>query len=202
MKKITKGNYGYIKYEKKKRGIITFVMFAIPMIIFITGLLQTGTRKNLFTLVAVLGMLPAAKVAVNLIMILMQKSAMQETFDQTEARAKNLVRAYELTVTAYEGSMSMEAMVICGNQVAAYSSAEKGKFDFMEKHMAKILSSNGYYSVKVKIFRELKPFLERIDQLAKNPEKYQEGIKFTPDENYPDLSREELIKHVLMAISI
>ena len=52
MKKAEKGNYGYIKYEKAKRTLITAVMFAIPLIIFFTGLGQTGTRKNLFTLVA------------------------------------------------------------------------------------------------------------------------------------------------------
>lgn len=54
----------------------------------------------------------------------------------------------------------------------------------------------------MKIFPELKPYLDRVDQLAHAPEKYREGIKFTPDENYPELSREELMKQVLMAISL
>ena len=33
-----KGEFGYIKSQKIKRGLITLVMFAIPIIIFLTGL--------------------------------------------------------------------------------------------------------------------------------------------------------------------
>lgn len=203
MKKTAKGKAGYIRYEKMKRTVITVVMFAIPLIIYFTGLYQTGTRKNLFTLVAVLGVLPAAKVAVNWIMMLMQKPAPRDAVEGTEARARELTRSYEMTVTAYEGSMPLDAMVICGNQVVCYSSrGKKEQFEFMEKHMAKILNGNGYYSTKVKIFSNLKHYLDRVEQLAGEPEKYREGIKFKPDETYPDLSREELMKHVLLAISI
>ena len=201
--KTPKGQPGYIAYEKKKRTILTLIMFAIPLIIFFTGLIQTGTRKNLFTLVAILGILPAAKVGVNWIMILLQRNADPEMVKKTQERAGTLTQAYELTVTAYEGRMPLDCLVICGNTVACYSAnGDRSKFGFMEQHMAKILSGNDYYGVKVKIFNQERPFLERVESLAKDPDKYREGIRFTPDERYPDLSREELIKQVLMAISI
>ena len=45
-----KGEFGYIKSQKIKRGLITLVMFAIPIIIFLTGLFITKTRLNMFTL--------------------------------------------------------------------------------------------------------------------------------------------------------
>lgn len=203
MKKTAKGEPGYVRYEKKKRTMITAIMFAIPLTIFFTGLAIAGTRKNLFTLVAILGILPAAKVAVNWVMILMQKPADPELVEETRKRAGELTCGYEMTVTAYEGRMPLEAVVICGNQVVCITvRGDREKIPFMEKHMAKILSGNGYYSVKVKIFTEKKSFLDRVEQLAKDPEKYRADISFTPDENYPDLSREELIKHVLLAISL
>lgn len=201
-KKVQKGSAGYVAYERKKRLMITILMFAIPLVIFFSGIAYAHTRKNILTVIAIVGILPAAKCAVNWIMILLQKPADPEIVEQTEKRAGNLTRGYELMVTAYEGRLPLDALVVCGNQVVCYCSAEKGKYEFMEKHMAKILSSNGYRSVKVKIFRERKPYLERIDQLAGNPEKYRDGISFKPDETYPDLSREELILHVLMAISV
>ncbi|MDO5345586.1 MAG: hypothetical protein Q4E91_07565 [Lachnospiraceae bacterium] len=201
-KKVQKGSAGYVAYERKKRAFITVIMFVIPLVIFFSGIAYAHTRKNILTVVAVVGILPAAKCAVNWIMILLQKPADPRIVEQTEKKAGNLTRGYELMITAYEGRLPLDALVVCGNQVACYCSAPKGKYEFMEKHMAKILSSNGYRSVKVKIFRERKPYLERIEQLANNPEKYREGIKFTPDESYPDLSREELILHVLMAISV
>lgn len=202
MKKTAKGDTGYVSYEKKKRALITLVMFAIPLTIYFSGWAYAGTRKNIMTLVAILGVLPAAKCAVNFIMIMLQKPVDSELVKRTQEKAQGLVQSYEMMVTAYEGRMPIDAMVVCGNQVVCYSSAQKGDFAFMEKHMAKILSSNGCYSVKVKIFREERAFLERVGQMAKDPEKYREGIKFTPNETYPDLSREEVIKHVLLAISV
>lgn len=203
MKKVVKGNQGYTKYEQKKRTILTIVMFGISLLLFFTGLIQTGTRKNWFTLIAILGVLPAAKCAVNMIMIWTQKPTDQKLIELTKEKAGDLPTSFEMTITAYEGRMPLDAMVVCGNQVVCFSSrGKREQFGFMEKHMAAILKGNGYSPAKVKIFQDQKHFLERVEQLAKDPERYREGITFTPDERYPDLSREELIKHVLLAISI
>ena len=45
-------------------------------------------------------------------------------------------------------------------------------------------------------------FLERLDSMNEHKESLRNGIKFTPDERYPDLSREELIKHTILAICL
>ena len=69
MKKAEKGSCGYIQYQKKKRLVVTFILFLIPLAIYATGYIQTKTRLNLFTVVAILGCLPACKSLVGLIMI-------------------------------------------------------------------------------------------------------------------------------------
>ena len=46
MKKTAKGDAGYVSYEKKKRALITLVMFAIPLTIYFSGWAYAGTRKN------------------------------------------------------------------------------------------------------------------------------------------------------------
>ena len=61
MKKTKKGTYGYIRHERKRRLLITLASFAIPLIIYVTGYIQTKTRLNLFTFVAILGCIPAAQ---------------------------------------------------------------------------------------------------------------------------------------------
>ena len=53
-----KGEFGYIKSQKIKRGLITLVMFAIPITIFLTGFFITKTRLNMFTFVAIMGCIP------------------------------------------------------------------------------------------------------------------------------------------------
>ena len=67
--------------------------------------------------------------------------------------------------------------------------------------MKKILKQNGY-KVDVKVMTELKPYLERLDYLNAHKEEMVKDIIFTPDERYPELSREELIKHIILAISL
>ena len=102
MAKIQKGDFGYINSQKKKRTAIAILMFAIPIIIFLTGLSITHTRKNMFTLVAILGCLPASKFAVNMIMIWLQKPITQKQHDEIAAHVKDMTVIYEATVSAYE----------------------------------------------------------------------------------------------------
>lgn len=59
--KIRKGDYGYIRRERKKRLLVTLGLFVLPAIVFIVGLvLADGNKSNIFTVVAVVGCLPAA----------------------------------------------------------------------------------------------------------------------------------------------
>lgn len=72
---------------------------------------------------------------------------------------------------------------------------------FMERECQKILRGNSFKAT-VKIFTRLDPFLERLDSMNAHKESLEEGIKFRPDEKYPELSRNELIKHTILAICL
>ncbi len=203
MKRTPKGKAGYVRYEKIKRLLIMLLMFAIPIGIYISAYMITGTNRNIMTIVAIVGIVPAARFAVSWIMIMLCKDAAPGAVEATERIAGNLVHGYELTVTAYEGRMPLDAVVVCGNEIACLSTrGDKGQFAFMEKHISKILNSNNYFNSNVRIFSDLRHYEDRIRQLAADPEKYRNGISFTPDERYPDLGREDLIFHTIMAVSV
>ena len=85
MKKTEKGKAGYFRYEKVKRGLITALMFAIPLVIYFSGSIWNGTRNNILTVVAIVGVLPAARFAVSWIMVLLQKDADPQVVEMTEA---------------------------------------------------------------------------------------------------------------------
>lgn len=197
-----KGDYGYYAYEKKRRVAIVAFLFGLCLLIFFTGLIMTGTRRNLFTLVAILGVLPAAKWAVQMVMVLLQKSIDPKVVEITEGIAGELVHGYELCVTAYEGRLSLDAVVVCGNSIAAYSSAQKGKFEFMETHVRKILHGNGLGNPAFKIFRKMDQYEERIRQLSADPERYREGLRYTPDEQHAGETRDEAVLRIIKNISI
>ena len=56
-----KGTFGYLDTQKVYEIIRTVLFYSISIAIFVTGYVTTGTKKNLLTIVAVLGVLPASK---------------------------------------------------------------------------------------------------------------------------------------------
>ena len=70
IQKISKGEPGYLKQQKKVVLIQTIVYFSISLAIFVIGYWSTKTKANLMSVVAVLGLLPASKSLVSLIMYL------------------------------------------------------------------------------------------------------------------------------------
>ena len=111
------------------------------------------------------------------------------------------LKTYEMYMTFYEKSANIDAFAICGNTVVGYSSDPKIDVTFMERECQKILRGNSFKAT-VKIFTRLDPFLERLDSMNAHKESLEEGIKFRPDEKYPELSRNELIKHTILAICL
>ena len=85
MKRVGKGEYGYIAYQRKVVIIRTVIFFAVSIAIFIAGYVTTGTRRNLFTIVAVLGTLPACKSLVNLIMFTKAKGCSEKAHKEIAA---------------------------------------------------------------------------------------------------------------------
>nr|WP_302226183.1 hypothetical protein [uncultured Marvinbryantia sp.] len=201
MKKKPKGTYGYINYEKKKRILLTIVLFAIPILIYVTGYLQTGTRKNLFTFVGIMGCLPASKCAVGMIMICMQKPMKAELYDLFSRHVRDLTAVYETTVSSEKKNYPLPCIVICGQNVVCYSEDAKVDKEYLQQHIKKILQGNGYRS-NVKIFTEQKAFLRRVDELYANRDEIEAAATFKPDERYPDATRDELVKSVLLCICL
>ena len=198
---ISKGEYGYFQSEKKRRFVITALLFAAPLIIFFTALIYFKTRLTVWTVLAVVGCLPACKSLVSLIMILRCKPVKPEIYHKIKEHSGDLIMSYEMYMTFYEKSASIDAFAICGNMVVGFSSDSKIDTSFMEQEAQKILRGNGF-KVTVKIFTRLNAFLERLDSMNEHRESLEEGIKFRPDEKYPELSRNELIKHTILALCL
>lgn len=200
-KKIQKGDFGYFKAEKKRRILYTSILLGIPLMIFITAWMYFDTRMTIWTVIATVGCLPGCKSLVSLIMILMRRPMDKKLYEQIHKHQGELVMAYESYMTFYEKSAYIDAVAVCGNTVVAYSSDPQIDTEFMAQECQKIVRKNGY-KADVKILKELRPFLERLDSMNAHRESLEEGIKFQPDERYPQLSRNELIKHTILALCL
>ena len=199
--KVPKGEFGYFRSEKKRRLIITAILFAVPLFIFFTSWIYFKTRMTVWTVVSVVGCLPACKSVVSLIMIFRAKPVAPQVYQEISKHAGELVMSYEMYMTFYEKSGYLDAVAVCGNTVVGYTSDPKVDISYLAEQSQKIVRKNGY-KVDVKILKDLKPYLERLDSMNEHKESLEEGIKFRPDEKYPDLSRDELIKHTILAICL
>ena len=80
-----KGDFGYIAYRKKITTIRTIICLAVSVGIFLIGLAINGTQKNVFSIIAALGCLPAGWSAVNMIMFLKAKACSDDVHREIEA---------------------------------------------------------------------------------------------------------------------
>lgn len=200
--KVKKGEYGYIKSEKIRRLLITVGLFLLPLAAFLGAYYVTKTKNNIITVIAVVGCLPACRSLVNAIMMFLQKPMDRDIYQKIEEHMGSLTHAYEMYLTSYEKSTFVECFAICGNKIVGYSGRINGSPQHVEDHVKKILKQNGY-KTDVKVMKDLKPFLERLDYLNAHKEDLRKDIVFKKDDRYAEYTdREELLKHIILAVSL
>lgn len=166
-KKVQKGCYGYISCQKKMSAARTVLFFALSLAIYGIGIYSTGSNKNLLTIVAVLGCLPACKSAVNAIMFFRAEGCSKEAYEKIAVYDDRLTGFYDMYFTSYKKNFPISHMVLKGNVVCAYT--ESGKCDCKagEKHLEQMLQQDGYKHMTIKIFDDLDKYLDRLGQLSK-----------------------------------
>lgn len=163
--KIEKGQPGYIRYRKKKLLLMTLLEFAVVAALLILGIVQTGTRLNLLTVVAIVGCLPACKMLVGLITILPYRTADPKVVEEIENKASLLTTAYDMIITSREKIMPVTAVVIAGNTVFGYAPDKKTDPEEAAKHIKNVLEENRISKITVKILSDYTPFLARVEGL-------------------------------------
>ncbi len=194
-----KGEWGYTDAHKRSQILKTFLFFLIPISIFVLGYVTTGTKRNYFTILAIVGCLPACKEMVNVLMFLKRRSMPKGLYEEIEAHGGKLTRAYELVLTTYEKNYPVHSLVISGNEIAGYTTMKNTDLKPLQEHIVKMLKENGISGIHVHIFPDLKTYLDRVDALAKRDP---EEIPFTPDERFPGMNREQCIRELILSLSL
>ena len=198
MKKVAKGKYGYTLAHRKHQILKMSLYVALALAVFLVGFITTKTTKNVLSIVAIVGALPISKEMVGVIMSFKRKPLDKQLYEQISERAGDLEQIYELLFTTQEKSYVVEAAIVEGKDVICYTLDPKCDVMALQKHLQRMLDANGYKE-NVKVFKDLKKFLDRVSDLERR-EKVE--IPYTPHSSYPDLNRDQLIKHTLLALSI
>lgn len=163
--KTKKGEYGYLKHQRKLEIAKTAILFCLSLAVYLSGLLTTGTNKNLLTIVAVLGCLPASRSAVGMIMFLRAKGCSEELHERILPRAQGLPQLYDVVLTSYDATFELVHMVFKGNSLIGLTVNPKCKTDACEKHLKEMMAKDAIKDVRVKIFQDTPKYLNRLDQL-------------------------------------
>ena len=202
MKRIAKGNIGYIKSERLYKALTTLILFIIPLGALIIAWIIYGTNKNIITVIALVGCLPACRSLVNLIMFFTIKPLPEEISEKIKAHEGTLQCAYELYLTSQDRNILIDALGICGNTIVALATYKDPDVNFGQKHIINMLRAAGCGTVTVNIMKDPEKYMERLDDLNSKASKIRQSVKFVPDDRYPDLTNEELIKYKLMAVAL
>lgn len=167
-KKVSKGSYGYIEYQKMFSLIRTVIYFALSLALYGIGIYSTGTGKNLLTVVAVLGCLPSCKSAVNAVMFFRAQGCSEEAWERISHYDDKLTGFYDMYFTSYQKNFPISHMVLKGNVVCAYTESGKCDCNAGEKHIEQMLQQDGYKNMTIKIFNNLGKYIDRLSQLSES----------------------------------
>ena len=160
-----KGTRSYLKIQSRYELARTILYFAISLSLFIAGIVATGSRMNLLTIVAVLGCLPACKSAIDTFMFIRYKGCSDEDADEIDAHKGSLSGLYDRIFTSYNQNYQVAHITVKGNVLCGYT--EDRKFDeasFYE-HIDNILKKDGHKNMTVKIFNDIGKYTARLEQL-------------------------------------
>ncbi|MBE5875309.1 MAG: hypothetical protein E7290_00320 [Lachnospiraceae bacterium] len=163
--KPVKGDYGYMQRQTKLEIIKTVVFFGLSFGLMLMGYLSTGTKTNLLTVVAVLGLLPASKSLVSMIMYLKVPKYKEEVWQSVEEKKGEVKVLYNLYLTSYKKNFAINAFAIRGNNVIGYTEFEKCDVEACQTHIQDLAKMNSLSNLTIKIFKEQKKFEERLVQL-------------------------------------
>lgn len=163
-----KGIYGYIGRQRRWEIIKTIVMFGVAISLYIAGYIATKTNKNLLTLVAVLGCLPASKSAVNMIMFFKAKGCSAALKEAIGNRAEGLPERYDLYLTSYAKNFQISHLVMKGKNVAGITEQENFDEAACYQHLKTLFANDGIRDITVKIFRDREKYFERINSLRES----------------------------------
>lgn len=160
-----KGDFGYLQRQKKQEIIKTIVFFGLSFGLMLMGYLSTGTKTNLLTVVAVLGLLPSSKSLVSVIMYLKVPTYDEAVWQAIEDKRGNVNVLYNLYLTSYKNNFAVNAFAIRGNNVIGFTAFDKCDTELCQTHIQDLAKMNGLTNLTVKIFKEQKKFEERLLQL-------------------------------------
>lgn len=164
-RKHPKGSYEHAKYKRTVDIIITIFLFLLSLGLFVIGYVATGSKKNLLTIVAVLGLLPACKMVVDVIMCFRVKPVKESVKEGIDASIGKLYGLYHMYFTSYDKNFPIDHLVITSNSVIGLSINPKFDEKMFITHLKDHMRKDGIKDITIKIFDDYDKYLNRLSEI-------------------------------------
>ena len=164
-RKHPKGSYEHAKYKRTVDIIITIFLFLLSLGLFVIGYVATGSKKNLLTIVAVLGLLPACKMVVDVIMCFRVKPVEGSVREGIDASIGKLYGLYHMYFTSYDKNFPIDHLVITSNSVIGLCSNPKFDEKLFITHLKDYMRKDGIKDITIKIFDDYNKYLNRLSEI-------------------------------------
>lgn len=165
MQRKKKGEFGYPSYERKRVVIRTAAYFLMSAAVFLLGYFSTGKKENLLTIVAVLGMLPASKSLVSVVMYFKIPKFSGTVYRELSEHEGGVPVIYSMYLTSYRSNFPVSCFAVRGSNLIGYTEFPDCDASACEEHIQGILKQNSIKNMTVKIFHEKARYIERLTQL-------------------------------------
>ncbi|MGN0327824.1 MAG: hypothetical protein ACI4D4_02460 [Lachnospira sp.] len=167
MKKTEKGNYGYLGYKKKLNLIMTIAAFAVVLTVLVLGIIIFKSKTNYMTVLSVVLVLPAAKIAVSYFVLIPHKICPKELHEAVENNKGSLLSVYDVVVSNSKSPIGICAMVISDSNIAALTLDNKADKKMFETSLKEFMK-NDKLNVNVTLYNDESTFLKRVKNMSEN----------------------------------
>ncbi len=158
-----KGTYCYIKKQLIFEIIKTLILFAMALGIFFIGLLTLHTRKSLWSVLAVLALLPACKSLVGVIMLARFRSLSAEDYNRYNGYTKGIPTLFENILTTSSRSFYVPVISVMAGNVIGYTLSGNDAKE-IKGHLENVMKNAGHKAT-VMIFDDERSFANRCRDL-------------------------------------
>lgn len=165
MKKAIKGTYGYLKVKRVQVILRTVIFFLIPLALFAAGVITTHTRRNLLTVVAVLGCLPACKSLVNMIMYFRASGCSQAAMEKISQAEGHLIGMYDMYFTSYQKNFAISHMIVENQVILGFTEDKQCDIPACVTHIKTMMKQAGFREMTVSVTNQLQKYCDQLQQL-------------------------------------
>ncbi len=169
MKKVNKGEYGYLKSYKLSKLLVVAVLAIMIAAVVIGTIIMYGDTSRVIIVIAILLSMPLAKFLIAYIIVVKYDSL---TFDE-HAKIANTYRAndncllFDITISQYEGIRFYESMLIKNGKI--YALVKSNDYNDKNKDYEKWITNclvNGKYKYKITIIHNIDEYIKKINSVS------------------------------------